>query len=68
MSSPQKLRAAGVGLQEVVVYKTGLRPALVQDLVKALDDTREGDARYHWVVLFSAFGCKRDPTMHGRVG
>ena len=51
---PQKLRAAGVGLQEVVVYKTGLRPALVQDLVKALDDTREGDARYHWVVLFSA--------------
>ena len=51
---PEKLKAAGVELREVVVYKTGLRPALVQDLLKSLNDVRERDAKYHWVVLFSA--------------
>ena len=51
---PEKLKAAGIERREIVVYKTGLRPALVQNLIKALNDVRGLGAKYHWVVLFSA--------------
>lgn len=53
---PDRLRRAGVIVEEIVVYRTSAQPDFSGHLRKVLEDVETiGESRWLWVVFFSAF-------------